>query len=278
MVPMRTLGLIVCQQLLRRIHGALLRLHVFVEAHQIPIEVERRGDGGDHLLLELQVGNFQVVLLHVNVAVVDCFAVAVQQVLRNRKIQKTGGVGVQVEEAAVDVGMRAAVSTGQGKSVGPVLRVLPLIRARVRNQRGCAGNDGVTLRRRGMGEVHECGNCRIESRNRRSKLGYDTPTGTDACAARAIHTGRVQADAGEAHADGSRLHRRADAAQKTTAFGTTQNFTREQRTVALYFDVDVVFPEPARSRPARKGKDCRRAAAESRREVLPTFGGGTDRT
>ena len=65
----------------------LARAHVFIEADQVPVQVENRRNRGDHLLLELQVGHFQVVLLHADVAAVHRRSEPLQQVLRHLQIE-----------------------------------------------------------------------------------------------------------------------------------------------------------------------------------------------
>ena len=60
-----------------------LAFTILIEAHQIPVEIERGRYRGDDLLLELQVGGLHVVFLHADVAAVDGGAEAVEQILRD---------------------------------------------------------------------------------------------------------------------------------------------------------------------------------------------------
>ncbi len=102
------------------------RFHVLIEAHQIPVEIERGGNGGDHLLLELQIGDFHVVLLHADVAAVHGAAEAVEQVLRDRKIEIAVGERIQAVIVAVEPIVGAGVGERALSADGQVLRVRTL--------------------------------------------------------------------------------------------------------------------------------------------------------
>ena len=73
--------LVVVQELLRCAHFPLARAYVGVEADQIPVEVQRGGNGGDELELELQRTHLHVILLHANVPAVHRPSESLQQVL-----------------------------------------------------------------------------------------------------------------------------------------------------------------------------------------------------
>ena len=77
----------------------LARAHVLIEADQIPVEIQSRGYGGDHLLLELQIGDLQIVLLHADIAAIHRGAESVQQILRHLQIEIARRVRIQAEEA-----------------------------------------------------------------------------------------------------------------------------------------------------------------------------------
>ena len=63
-------------------HRFLLHAHVFVESHQVPIEVHHRRDRFDDLLFEDQVGKLALVLGNVDLARVHGNTKSLQQVLR----------------------------------------------------------------------------------------------------------------------------------------------------------------------------------------------------
>ncbi len=97
------LSLVVVQELLGGGDLLLARAHVLVEADQIPVQIERRRYGGDHLLLELQIADLHVVPLHADVAAVDGASESLQQVLRDLQIEIAGSVRIQAEHLAVEV-------------------------------------------------------------------------------------------------------------------------------------------------------------------------------
>ena len=80
-----------------------------IEADQIPVEIESRGDGGDHLLLELQIGDLQIVLLHADIAAVHRRSEAVQQILRDLQIEIAAGIRIQAEGALFNLRVGAGV-------------------------------------------------------------------------------------------------------------------------------------------------------------------------
>ena len=99
-----------CLRLLSRscsaaVKFALAGTHVVPELHQVPIQVENGRNRGGHLLAELQIRHLDVVLLHADVAPIHGRSETVQQVLRDLQIEITGGVRIDVEERAVDVGV-----------------------------------------------------------------------------------------------------------------------------------------------------------------------------
>ncbi len=87
----------------------LLHLEVVVEGDQIPIEVDHVGYGGDHLLLELQIRDAQIILGHIQDALVDGDSEPVQEVLGDGKVeaglidrieQRRGGILIEPEGIA----------------------------------------------------------------------------------------------------------------------------------------------------------------------------------
>ena len=177
---MRTCFLVVGQQLFGGRDFLFARAHVVVEAHQVPVEIERRRDGGDHLLLELQIADFQIVLLHADIAPVDGGAETVQQVLRDLQIEIAVGVRVQAEVTAVEPGMRAGIRELRIKAEDKILRVDRLVGADILDQRGGSRNDGVALRNAQVLEIGERGDGGVERRNGGSQLRHDAAAGTDA--------------------------------------------------------------------------------------------------
>ena len=119
-----------------------------LKADQIPIQIERGGHRGDHLLLELQIAHLHVISLHANVAAVHGASESLQQILRDLQIQIAGGIRIQGEQLAVEVKVAAGVSHLRGQSEVPILRVLRLKAARALDQSGGAGQERIALRAR----------------------------------------------------------------------------------------------------------------------------------
>ncbi len=94
----RNLFLVVFEKLLRGGQRLLARCQILMETHQIPIQIQHRRNRSDHLLLELQIGDLQVVLLHPDVAPIHRASEALQQVLRDLQIQIAARVRIQIEE------------------------------------------------------------------------------------------------------------------------------------------------------------------------------------
>src|SRR5215469_7423563 len=117
-----------------------------METDEVPIEVQHSRNGGDHLLLELQIGYLQIVLLHPDVPAVHRRSESLQQVLRHLKVEIAGGKGIQREKQAVDFGVLAGISQLGVQTEIKVLLILRLISAAGLNQRGRAGQNGVALR------------------------------------------------------------------------------------------------------------------------------------
>ncbi len=234
------LRLIIFEQLLRRRKLFLPGLHILIEAHQIPIEVQHRRNRGDHLLLKLQIGDFDVVSLHPDIAAVYGGAEAVQQVLRNLEVDVAVGVRVEAEQIAVHRCMSAGESERRAHAKGEVLRILQLKSPHPFNQSVRAGKSRVAFRNRKVLEIHVSEDRRIERRNRRPELCQYR--GADAAARgagwRAVG---IDGDAGKAHACGTGGNTQSDASQQTTALCAPQDLPGQQRAIALHFDVDVVF-------------------------------------
>ncbi len=81
------LPLVVFKQPLRGFQLLLARTYVLMETHQVPIQIQDGRDRGDYLLLELQIGHFQIILLHTDVTAVDGRSESLQEILSHLKIQ-----------------------------------------------------------------------------------------------------------------------------------------------------------------------------------------------
>ena len=74
---------------------------ILIETDQVPVEIERGRYRRDHLLFELQIGHFEVVLLHPDIAAIHRRAKSVQQILRQRQIDTAVSEWIQAEKTAV---------------------------------------------------------------------------------------------------------------------------------------------------------------------------------
>src|SRR6185312_14720138 len=98
----------------------------------------------------------------------------------------------------------------------------------------------IALRRGVVGEVHEARKRGVKRRDAGTELRDDTAAGTHTRAAgrrwRAvgIHTHAVEADAG-----GASRNTGTDTTQSAATLGAAQDFARQQRAVALHFDIDI---------------------------------------
>ncbi len=79
---------VVLQQLLRGGQRVLGHLNRLVEGNQVPVQVHHRGDRGLHLQLEGEVAHLAIVFGDTDLPAVNRRAETLQQVLRNREVER----------------------------------------------------------------------------------------------------------------------------------------------------------------------------------------------
>ncbi len=225
-------------------HGLLLDLHVLVEADQVPVGPDDRGDCGHDLLLEGQVADPQIVLGDADVAIVDRNPEALQEMLG--EVQAQGAGHGRVEIAAAGVGPQSTVGITEA-DVGP--RKKPLLNAELvrivsNDQCAGAGAEGVALGGGAVGPVPLKEQSRVQVGNRAASRGNDGAAGA-ACGAgdqrrAAARTGCAAGGLGQG-AGGGLLHRGGHPSQQAARLGAHQAGVGLERAVALQGDIQVVL-------------------------------------
>ena len=153
-------------------------------------------------MFKLEVGKFNVVLLHADVPGIDSGAKALEEVLSNLEVERAVGEGVQREELAVYLDMIAGKGELGVGSVFPIFGNCGLIGTGGLDE-GCgAGEDSIALGRGGVAEVDEACKSGVEALNGGTELGGDATAGADRAATAAVASG-VLADALKADGGGS---------------------------------------------------------------------------
>ncbi len=119
--------LVVVEQPLRDAQRLLFEANVVVESHQVPIQVQHRRDGSDQLQLHREIGGFDVVLRHADLAVVYGAAEALQKALRNSEIHITVDCRIQRGVGAVQKAALAGVRHGHTTTGKKLLRVIEVV-------------------------------------------------------------------------------------------------------------------------------------------------------
>ena len=83
------------------------------------------------------------------------------------------------------------------------------------------------------------GKCRVKARSSIAQLGDDPALGRYGRHSRG--TGRVYVDPSEAHASGTWSDTQPNASQHTTGLSSLRHLTVQKWTVALNFDIQVIF-------------------------------------
>ena len=148
------LPLVVFKKLLGGFERLLLDAEIVVEAHQVPVQIENRGNRGDHLELESQIAHLQIVLGDAYIAVVYRDSPALEQILRDVQVDIALRIGIQRVHRTVDRAVIVHKRKRRGGSGRPRLRVLSLEGPAVVDQRGNAAQSEIAQRR---GRVREVG-------------------------------------------------------------------------------------------------------------------------
>src|SRR5580704_6914778 len=127
-----------------------LDLGVLVGVDEIPINVFDLANGSDHLSLEGEIGDHQILLCNVNITLVGGESEALQQRLVNRKVKTRGDLRAQDVEDAVRGLPEAKRRDGEISTRGKSLRVSGFELDGVVFEDGHAALNGVDLGQGGV--------------------------------------------------------------------------------------------------------------------------------
>ena len=144
---------IVFKKLLRGFERLLFYTQIFVEADQVPVQIQYARHRGDHLQFEIQIVYLGVVLGHPDIPVIHRPPQALQQILRNVEIQIPLRVWVQRIRRRVQMIMLSREIQLHGGARRKGLRIRDRIGLVIRDQRRSRAHRGQTLRRGRMADL-----------------------------------------------------------------------------------------------------------------------------
>ena len=236
--------LVVAEQLVIQIHRLLFHPGVFIEAHQVPVQVDDRSHDIDHLLLEREVGNLAAVLGDLNVARVHGQTEPLHQMLRNIQAQAGAGGGIEVGPQGTGGQRRVAEAERDIGAGEESLRVAEIRQVVVGDQGVGSADEGAGLRIGGVAGAEETGQHRVQIRNGGSRLA-DQRAGAGAAGGAGLRRGagsEAGGLSGLAGCAGRTLgHGRGGAAQQPARLGAEDAGVGDLGAIALQLDIEIVL-------------------------------------